>query len=126
MPPGLALANHEAFDLPSSDTSAVEVLAAWSLDPVANVDSINDLALDADGRLHFVSSCSRRIGCLDADLTPGAPVVAASTVALPAVFFASDDDKAEGLAFTNALGWLVSLDLQVPAPNLHRLALVDD
>jgi len=32
-------------------------------------------------------------------------------------------DKAEGLVFTDALGWLVALDLQRAAPNLHELAL---
>jgi len=124
--PGRALADHETFTLPSGHTSTVEVLATWSLDPVANIESINDLALDADCRLHFVSSHSRCIGQLDADLTPDTPdtpVVARRTVELPAEWFASDRYKAEGLAFTDALGWLVALDLKVYTPNLYRVVL---
>jgi len=121
--PGLALADNEAFPLARGDIRTIEVLATWSLDPVAKVKSINDLALDADGRLHFVSACSRCIGHLDADLTPGTPVVATSTVELPAELFASDNDKAEGLTFTDTLGWLVAVDQKVHAPNLHRVAL---
>ena len=121
--PGRALADDEDFALADSDASVVEVLATWSLDPAANVESINDLAVDIDGSLHLVSSRSRCIGLLDADLTPGEDVVAASTVSLDAVLFKDRKDKAEGLVFTDALGWLVALDLQRAAPNLHELAL---
>jgi hypothetical protein len=115
---GGALAAAEPFTLPDGDASTVDVLATWSLDPAAAIASINDLAVDAEGRLHFVSSRSRCLGRLDADLKPGEDDVATTVLALPPEL---SKHRTEGLVFTDGLGWLVALDRQEVRPNLHRI-----
>jgi len=121
--PGSAPAEGEPFVVAGGETSELEVLATWRLESSGPIESINDLAVGGDGRLHFVSSRSRCIGWLEGDLLPGEDMVGASAAPLPAELFADDEDKAEGLVFIEGFGWLVALDLQRAAPNLHQLAL---
>jgi len=122
--PGDSLAERdEAFLVLGDQSSVVEVLATWLLDDAPGVESINDLAVDAEGRLHFVSSRSRCIARLEGALKPGVNTVDAEVMPLPSELFESDDDKAEGLVFSGALGWLLAMDMQRTGANLHRLAL---
>lgn len=119
--PGTALAPDEDFTVRGDHGSVLEVLTSWSLAPAANVKSVNDLAVDAAGRLHFVSSSSRCIGRLDADLIPGADEIATTVLPLPDALFTRKADNAEGLAFVDTLGWLVAFDLQRYDRNLHQV-----
>jgi hypothetical protein len=119
--PGDALAPTETFPLAGGSTVAFGVVASWRVDPDSGLESINDLAVDADGRLHLVSSKSRSLARLDAALEPTGETAALTTWPLPADLFESDDDKAEGLVFAPELGWLVALDLERLAPNLFQI-----
>ena len=107
--------------LAGGPASQLRVLAIWSLESFPSIASINDLAVGGDGRLHFVSSRSRCIGWLEGDLLTDRRTAVATTVPLPDELFADEEDKAEGLVFVAGHGWLVGLDLQRAAPNLHRL-----
>jgi hypothetical protein len=120
--PGDALGDEQTFPLPDGEDTTFEVLDSWLIDPDSGVKSINDLALDADGRLHLVSSKSRRLARLDHDLAPEGGSATLTAWDLPAELFATDDDKAEGLVFVPELGWFVALDLERPAPNVFAIS----
>lgn len=117
--PGSALGGDEAFELGGEGIVEMDVMASWKVDH--DLKSINDLAVGADGRLHVVSSKSRSIGRVEADLEPGGGKARLTTYELPDDLFHTDDDKAEGLVFTPELGWLVGLDLKRSAANVFQI-----
>jgi hypothetical protein len=117
---GDAIAAPDVFSLDGVGDVTFEVLATWLVDPVSGVLSVNDLACDADGRLHIVSSKSRAVARVD-DLPPEGGIATLTPWKLPAEMFQTKDDKAEGLVFTAQLGWLVALDLERAAPNVFAL-----
>lgn len=119
--PGDALLVDESFSLPAGETVTFAVLASWPLDADTELESINDLAIDAAGRLHVVSSKSRCLARLDADLDPQGGTAALTAWPLPADLFADEDDKAEGLVFAPQVGWLIALDLERDAANLFHI-----
>jgi hypothetical protein len=116
--PGAGLRPDETFPLSDGDRIAFGVLASWLIDPDSRIESVNDLALDAGGALHLVSSKSRSLARLDGDLAPEGGTAALTPWQLPAHLFQTEDDKAEGLVFAPKLGWLVALDLEREAPNI--------
>lgn len=119
--PGDALPPDEAFLLATGETVNFAVLASWPLAPETELESINDLAVDADGRLHVVSSKSRCLARLDANLDPRSGTAALTAWPLPANLFVDEEDKAEGLVFAPGLGCLVALDLDRDATNLFQI-----
>jgi hypothetical protein len=120
--PGDALGAEQTFPLPDGEDATFEVLQSWRIDPDSGVQSINDLALDADGRLHLISSKSRRLARLDHNLAPQGGSATLTAWDLPAELFETDDDKAEGLVFVPEVGWFVALDLERPAPNVFAIS----
>lgn len=118
--PGSALGGDEAFELGGEGIVEMDVMASWKVDH-DDLKSINDLAVGAAGRLHVVSSKSRSIGRVEADLEPGGGKARLTTYELPDDLFHTDDDKAEGLVFTPELGWLVGLDLKRSAANVFQI-----
>lgn len=120
--PGDALGAGQTFPLPDDEEATFEVMHSWVIDPDSGVKSVNDLAPDADGRLHLVSSKSRRLARLDHDLAPEGATASLTAWPLPADLFETDDDKAEGLVFVPELGWFVALDLERPAPNVFAIS----
>jgi hypothetical protein len=119
--PGHALQIDESFPLPVGETVPFAVLASWPLDADTELESINDLAIDAEGRLHAVSSKSRCLARLDADLDRQGGTAALTAWPLPDELFAGEDDKAEGLIVAPQIGWLVALDLERDATNLFQI-----
>jgi hypothetical protein len=120
--PGDALAADQSFSLPDVQETTFDVLDSWLVDPDAGVKSVNDLALDAEGRLHLVSSKSRRLARVDHDLAPAGGSATLTAWDLPDELFKTDDDKAEGLVFVPELGWFVALDLERLAPNVFAIS----
>ena len=118
--PGSALGRDESFELAGDGTVEMDVMASWKVDH-DDVKSINDLSVGDDGRLHVVSSKSRSLARVEADLEPGGGTARLATYELPDDLFHTDDDKAEGLVFTPELGWLVGLDLKRSAPNVFQV-----
>jgi hypothetical protein len=114
-----ALRAGEPFALGAATTEMVP-LATWRVDQ-ADFRSINDLAVDAGGRLWLISSRSRRLATLAHDLDPGGGTARLVSHDLPAELFVTEDDKAEGLVHTPQLGWLVGLDLDRAGSNVIRL-----
>jgi hypothetical protein len=106
----------EAFAL-TSTTTEMHALTAWLVDQ-PELQSLNDLATDDDGRLYIVSSTSRRLGRLDQDLDPSGGRARPTAYDLPAELFQTKDDKAEGLVHSSRLGWLVGLDLDRDGDNV--------
>jgi hypothetical protein len=124
--PGRALRVDESFPLPAGETVPFAVLASWPLDADTELESINDLAIDLDGRLHAVSSKSRTLARLDGDLDPRGGTAALTAWGLPDDLFAGEDDKAEGLIFAPQVGWLIALDLERDATNLFQITGVPE
>jgi hypothetical protein len=123
--PGTALGSDDVFEIGGSRTVELEVLASWGVDH-NDVRSINDFAVDGDGRLYLVSSKSRSVSRLKADLEPRGGGASLDAYALPDDLFETEEDKAEGLVFTPELGWLVGLDLKRSAPNIFQIAGVPE
>jgi hypothetical protein len=119
--PGAALRDDEEFALGRGEDVEYAVLASWTLEPGADVESVNDLAVGADGRLYFVSSKSRCLGRLEADLEAGSGPMVLSRWPLPSDLFQEDEDKAEAVVFAPELGWLIGLDLERSAPNVFQI-----
>jgi hypothetical protein len=120
--PGDALQPEETLPLPNGGDVAFDVLASWLVHHDSGIESVNDLAVDADGRLHFVSSKSRSLARVDDDLDPEGGTAALTAWPLPDKLFETENDKAEGLLFVPQLDWLVALDLERPAPNLFSIS----
>ena len=118
---GDALAPGEPFPFDTDGDVAFDVLSSWLVDPRSGVKSVNDLACDRDGRLHFVSSKSRSLARIDGDLAPAGGTATLTPWGLPETLFDTNDDKAEGLVFSTQLGWLVALDLEREAPNVFAI-----
>ncbi len=117
--PGDSLGADEAFSLDADAEATFGVLASWLVDPGSGVESINDLTIDARGRLHAVSATSRRLARLG-QLEPLGGTAALTSWPLPEELF-GDHGKAEGLAWAPGLGWLVSLDLGRHGRNLFQI-----
>jgi hypothetical protein len=124
--PGDALASGRPFPFDSEGDMTFAPLASWLVKPASGVESVNDLACDAAGRLHLVSSKSRLLARAERELRPDDDTVALTAWALPDAIFDSDDDKAEGLVLAPRLGWLVALDLSRAAPNVFSITGVPD
>jgi hypothetical protein len=118
----LVTADHP-FPLPATDAATFDVLDAWPVARGSTVRSLNDLAVDEQGRLCAVSSASASFARLAGPLRPGGAEVDFETWPLPVQVVPNPErDKAEGLAFWPGHGWLVALDLGAHGrPNLFLL-----
>jgi hypothetical protein len=117
------LGDEEAFELPADERSTLVALRSWSLRPEdeLDVESANDLALDRGGRLHAISSKSRRIYELRADDANGRRVSIGDRWKLPDELEASKKRKAEGLAFDDDDRVLVAIDAKDKKGNVFLL-----
>ena len=101
-------------------TTEMRALTAWLVDD-PEIESLNDLAADEQGRLYAISAKSRRLARLDHDLDPSGGTARLAAYDLPKDLFESKDDKAEGLVHSGRLGWLVGLDLDRDGDNVALL-----
>ena len=114
-----ALRTGEVFPLAAA-VRELHALAAWRVDQ-PDLESLNDLAVDAGGGLFLISARSRRLARLDHDLDPAGGRARLVVHDLPEELFQSKDDKAEGLVHSPQLGWLVGLDLDREGDNVVQL-----
>jgi hypothetical protein len=114
----------QPFELQPGPHADLDVLASWPLHPDAKArfKSLNDVAVGDDGRLYVISSGSRRIGRVEAQVEAGEDSVRISEEwDLPEDLPGGEDGKPEGLALLDGLRPLVSVDTKVCGDNLARL-----
>jgi hypothetical protein len=119
--PGSALAQDELFPLPAGDITFTP-RAWWPIASARRTPSINDLEVDALGRLYMVSSSARALGRLTINLTVPAHDAVFEIWPLPVRMPRTRKDLAEGLVFVPEIGWLVALDRSVRATNVYAIA----
>jgi hypothetical protein len=123
--PEQLLGLEESFDVPDTG-SALRQVAVWELgSDVEGLASINDLAVDGDGKLMAVSSRSERVARLE-PAGPGADRVEASASWALAVTQLDRREgprpRTEGLLIHPQLGSFVSVDTHDQrADNLYRI-----
>ena len=125
---GRPLPVDEDFELPAGEQTAIAPLHAWRLseEDEERVESANDLAFDSRGRLHAISSKSRRIYRLGR-LDPGdGEVKVEAAWMLPEELEPGKKRRAEGLTFDDGDRPLVALDAKDEDHNAYLLEPLED
>jgi len=121
----MSLAQDIAFQLSENAHAKLTALRHWTMraDEESEMKSVNDMAIDASGRLHVISSKSRRIYRLDIG---DHEVRIDDDWDLADAIEMSKDRKPEGLAFDPDGRFVVAVDTKDERDNVFLLAKLED